>query len=295
MVAAHERLAQARLDEASGLHVGSLLIDGQRLRIGIRPARPEAAPSRARRPLLLFNGIGANLELCAPLMAQLPERESIVFDAPGAGLSPAPKRPYHMAWLARLASLLLDELGCGPQVDVLGVSWGGALAQQFALQCGSRVGRLILAATSTGGLTSMPGRPAAWLKVLSLPRYRDQALMQREAPAIYGGRLRDDPAAARRYAERAMGGDPAGYRYQLLAMLGWSSLPWLWAIRQPTLVLAGSEDPLVPLVNARMLAMLLPHARLCVVEDGHLFLLTQARQLAPVITSFLDDPSVPTR
>ena len=80
---------------------------------------------------------------------------------------------------------------------------------------------------------------------------------------------------------------PTGYRYQMLAMLGWTSLPWLWRIRHPTLVLAGSDDPLVPLVNARLHTRLLHDARLHVLDDGHLFLLTRAQETASVLANFL--------
>jgi pimeloyl-ACP methyl ester carboxylesterase len=73
----------------------------------------------------------------------------------------------------------------------------------------------------------------------------------------------------------------------MLAMLGWTSLPWLWRIRHPTLILAGNDDPLVPLINARLQAWLLRDARLHVIDDGHLFLLTRAQETASVIARFL--------
>ena len=286
--ASHEHLQDVQVDAASGMHIGTITIDGQLLRVGIHPRAPGADAARA--PLLVFNGIGANLELCGPMMAQLPERESIVFDVPGAGKSPAPKRPYRLFWLARLATRLLDALGHRGQVDVMGVSWGGGLAQQFAMQYPKRVHRLILAATAMGGLTMVPGRPAVLMKMASPQRYLDKGYMKRIAPEIYGGQLRTDPEAIKLFTDHAKGGDPVGYRYQLLAMLGWTSLPWLWRIRQPTLVMAGNDDPLIPLVNARMHALLLPNARLCVIEDGHLFLLTKAKEIAPLISGFLDEP-----
>ena len=284
--APQERLRDVRIDPESGMHIGTITIDGQLLRVGIRP-RAEGADA-SRPPLLVFNGIGANLELCGPMLAQLTDRESIVFDVPGAGKSPAPKRPYRLFWLARLTRKLLDTLGYG-QVDVMGVSWGGGLAQQFALQYGKRVRRLILAATAMGGFTMVPGRPTVLMKMANPQRYLDKGYMKRIAPDIYGGTLRSDPDAIKLFTDHAKGGDPVGYRYQLLAMLTWTSLPWLWRIRQPTLVMAGNDDPLIPLINARVHALLLPNARLCVVEDGHLFLLTKAREISSVISDFLNE------
>src|SRR5262249_18391178 len=107
-------------------------------------------------PLLLFNGIGANIELVEPFLEALDGPEVIVFDVPGVGGSPAPWRPYRPWTLARLSVRLLDQLG-HEQVDVLGVSWGGAIAQQFAFQHRKRCRRLVLAATSPGHLM-VPGR-----------------------------------------------------------------------------------------------------------------------------------------
>jgi pimeloyl-ACP methyl ester carboxylesterase len=69
---------------------------------------------------------------------------------------------------------------------------------------------------------------------------------------------------------------------------GWSSLPWLWAIGQPTLVVAGDDDPVTPLINHRVIATLMPQARLYTVPGGgHLLLLDSADRVGPVITNFL--------
>src|SRR5260370_39198256 len=112
--------------------------------------------------LLLCNGIGASLELLQPFVDALdPRREVVRFDMPGIGGSPAPVVPYHLWTLAPLLSGLLDQLG-HQQADVLGVSWGGGLAQQFAVRRPSRVRRLVLAATSPGAplVPRHPPRPA---------------------------------------------------------------------------------------------------------------------------------------
>lgn len=275
------RLDHAEFDAATGLHAGTVQIGTQRLRVGIRPG--------TGRPLVLCNGIGANLELALPLMQRLDGRETMIFDVPGAGQSPPPSAPYRMFMLARLLRKLLDHLGYG-QVDLLGVSWGGGLAQQFAIQHPRRVRRLVLAATSMGGMAMLPGHPRVLIKMVNPRRYLDKGYMQRVAPELYGGRLRDDPEAIRLFTDHARAGDRIGYRYQLLAMLGWTSLPWLWRMRQPTLVLAGDDDPLVPLINARLHARLLPNAELQVLHDGHLFMLTQADETARLIGRFLDAP-----
>ena len=107
-------------------------------------------------PLLIINGIGANLELLEPLTEALGDVETIVFELPGMGETPMSLFPYRMRHLARSIARMLDVLGYSGQVDVLGVSWGGALAQQFAFTCRRRCRKLILVAT-TPGVLMVPG------------------------------------------------------------------------------------------------------------------------------------------
>jgi pimeloyl-ACP methyl ester carboxylesterase len=87
----------------------------------------------------------------------------------------------------------------------------------------------------------------------------------------------------RRYLDR-------GYLHQLAAGAGWTSLPFLPWLHQPTLILAGDDDPMIPLVNARLMHRLIPGARLHVYHGGHLGLVTEAAALAPVVDGFLADP-----
>jgi poly(3-hydroxyalkanoate) depolymerase len=256
-------------------------VGGQTLRVGVRSGVAE------RPPLLIFNGIGANIELLEPFLDALPGPEAIAFDVPGVGGSPAPALPYRPSTLARLATRLLDQLGHA-QVDVLGVSWGGALAQQFAFQQGERCRRLILAATSPGHLM-VPGRLTVLLKLATPRRYKDPDYMSRVAGDIYGGALRGAPELARRHMRHVRWASDYGYYLQLIAGFGWTSLPWLRLLPQPTLVLAGTDDPIVPVVNARILARLIPNARLATIDDGHLFLITSAGRSAAMIAPFLVD------
>src|SRR5204863_682624 len=136
-------------------------------------------------------------ELAEPFVDALTGPEIIIFDVPGVGASPAPALPYRPSMIARLSARLLDALG-HDQVDVLGVSWGGALAQQFAFQQGVRCRRLVLAATSPGHLM-VPGRVTALLKMATPRRYRDPEYMRRIAGSIYGGAFRTSPTLAREH------------------------------------------------------------------------------------------------
>jgi poly(3-hydroxyalkanoate) depolymerase len=257
-------------------------VNGQRLRVAIRPG------DGMRTPLLLMSGMGANLELGQPFVDALdPAIEVIRFDVPGVGGSPAPILPYRLPILAYLVARMLDQLGYG-QVDILGISWGGGLAQQFAVQQPRRCRRLILVSTSTGALM-VPGRLSVLLTMLTPRRYLDRSHLESIAAELYGGSARTHPEQVRGFAQAMYGASQRGYLYQLLASVGWTSLPWLRLIRQPTLILSGDDDPIIPLANAKIMQYLIPRARLHVFHGGHLGLVTEADQLAPVVAQFLAD------
>jgi len=240
-------------------------------------------------PLLLLNGIGASLEVLQPLVDALgPRRTVIRFDVPGVGGSPRPVVPYVLPTFSPVVAGLLTRLGCTDPVDVLGFSWGGGLAQQFAVQHRGHCRRLVLAATGTGSLM-VPAHPRVLGRMLTPRRHRDPDYARRIAGELYGGTMRTDPDRAARLLHAASRTGPRrGYYYQLASGSGWTSLPFLRLIRQPTLVVAGDDDPIIPAVNARLMARLIPDARLHLYEGGHLGLLTEARELAPVIEEFLD-------
>jgi poly(3-hydroxyalkanoate) depolymerase len=261
--------------------VRTVVVGRQHLRVAVRPG------DSTRTPLVLANGIGASLELLQPFVDALdPSIEVIRFDVPGVGGSPLPAVPYRLPALARLVARMLDQLGY-PSVDMLGISWGGGVAQQFALCHRRRCRRLVLAATGTGMLM-VPGRPRVLARMATPRRYLDPGYAERIAGDLYGGTMRSDPAQARALLhDRTRVGPGRGYLYQLAAGAGWSSLPLLPWVRQPTLLLAGDDDPIVPLVNARIMRGLLPHAELHVYHGGHLALLTDAAELAPVVDRFL--------
>ena len=196
------------------------------LRVSVRPGLNGPASS-PRVPLLLINGIGASLELLDPFVAALdPAVEVIRFDPPGVGGSPLPSDPYRFTGLSRLIAGLLTELG-HDQVDVLGISWGGAVAQHFAAFQRARCRRLVLVATATGAVM-VPARPSVLAHMVTPRRYLNRGYMERVAGAIYGGTARGEPARiAATMHDSHRTGPPRGYWYQLLAGSGWTSLPFL--------------------------------------------------------------------
>lgn len=242
-------------------------------------------------PLLLLMGLGGNTGMWQPARRMLDAtRQTIAFDVPGTGRSPASRLPIPLALMGRLATQVLDHVGVG-QVDVAGVSWGGMLAQQFALTHPRRVRRVVLANTSYGW-GSVPATPSAMRTLLSTGRYRDRASLAHAARS-FGGRAGEMGAGMREHAAARLAHPPStrGYWYQMLALTGWSSFPVLPLLRQRTLLLAGGDDPAVPAVNARIMSWLLPRAELVVVPDGgHLMVFDQADEVVPHMARFLDAP-----
>jgi poly(3-hydroxyalkanoate) depolymerase len=256
---------------------------GQQIRVNVRQGTGV--------PLVLCNGIGASLEVLDPLVAHLdPDTTVVRFDVPGSGGSPNSRLPYGFPYLAAVLGRLLNKVGLNGEVDVLGMSWGGALAQQFAFQNPRRCRRLILVSTGTGAVM-VPGNPLVLAKMLTPRRFLDHNYAATIAGDLYGGTVRNDASVIKSLFDRQlMAGSRVGYLHQLLAGAVWTSLFALPLIRQQTLIIAGRDDPIVPVVNARIMARLLPHASVHLHAGGHVDLITNAAELAPVIESFRDQP-----
>jgi poly(3-hydroxyalkanoate) depolymerase len=253
---------------------------GRMLRVAIWKAEQDSG----ERPLLFFNGIGANIEAMSPLADWFVDRDLITFDMPGVGKSPSPIVPYTAYSMAWRATRVLEKLGYD-KVDVMGVSWGGGIAQQFAFQHAARTGKLVLAATSAG-LFMVPGNPGSLSKMASPRRFIDRDFLLENFQALYGGETR----GAGGHASRLTPPSRRGYFYQLGAMLGWTSVWFLPFLRAKTLVLMGDADRIVPPVNGSILASLMPNARLEIVRGGHLFLISRASEVVPMIKAFLAEP-----
>jgi poly(3-hydroxyalkanoate) depolymerase len=273
-----------KVDRAGERRIRCVQVDGLRIRTSVRGEG---------HPLLLLMGIGGNIEMWEPFERALAAApiQTISFDAPGTGQSSGWAVPRRMRAIARLVDGVLDELGYD-RVDVLGVSFGGALAQQFVRQSPRRVRRLVLAATAPGmpGLGGVPGSPRALWALATPRRYYSADYLRKVAPVVYGGRIRREPELFAQQSHARLINPPSvrGYFAQLFAVQGWTNLPWLRSVRSPTLVLAGDDDPIIPASNGRILARLIPGARLVIVPGGgHLFLIEQAEEAARHVLDFL--------
>jgi poly(3-hydroxyoctanoate) depolymerase len=272
-------------------------VDGVRLRTSVRGS---PSPQTQGPPLLIITGLGASLQMAEPFERELATygRQIISFDAPGVGESTGYRWPRRMPGIVKTIEQMLDTLGYH-QVDVLGVSLGGVIAQQFAHQAPPRVRRLILAATGPGvvGLGGVPGSPKAMLALVTRRRYTSPDYYRRIAGDLYGGEARNPDAVLHRSVARfSKAPSLAGYLGQLYAISFWTAIPWLRGLTPPTLVLTGDDDPIIPVLNGRILSWCIPDARLHIVPGGgHLFLLERPVEIAQLVAEFLGTEDVPPK
>ncbi len=255
---------------------------GQRIRVRYRPG--------IGVPLVLCNGIGASLEVLDPFVEHLDaDRPVVRFDVPGTGESPTSPLPYGFPYLAWVLGRVLDRLDIDV-IDVLGLSWGGALAQQVAFQNPRRCRRLILVATGTGAIM-VPGNPKVLAKMVTPRRFRDPQYGAAIAGQLYGGAVRDHgQEIAELLIKQLHAGSRKGYLHQLLAGSVWTSLIALPVIAQRTLIISGTDDPIVPIANARIMHGLLPRATLHAHPGGHIDLILSADVFGPIVDDFLGPP-----
>lgn len=256
-------------------------VAGTRMRVSTRGSGP---------PLLLITGLGANIEMWGPFGKLVRGRTVISYDAPGMGQSDALRRPTRLGGLANVAHELLRVMGYD-RADVLGYSLGGGVAQEMARRFPDAVDRLVLAGTSPGLGGLPPLNPLVTAVLMTPYRYYAPGHYRRVAPLVAGGRTARDPAILERQIAARTASPPSwmGYAHQVYAASGWSSLPWLHQIPHRTLVLAGGDDPIMPVLNARLLAWRIPRAELHVLEGaGHLFLVDEPERAIVPIKAFLD-------
>jgi pimeloyl-ACP methyl ester carboxylesterase len=257
----------------------------------------------AGEPLLLIMGWGGNAAAWKPQLPGLATRHHVIaYDNRGAGRSSAPCRPYNIRQLADDAAALLDALEI-PSANVFGVSMGGMIAQELALQCPDRVNAVVLGCTSAGGANAA-GTAELRSDIATL-----RATLKRGAPGLdwfteFIHRLWTDEAITRadpylqdfifaliRYPPK-----PHGLLCQARAVANHDTYDRLVGMSQPTLVLTGDQDGLIACANSEILARGIPNASLQVFPGlKHAFHLEQPHDVNEVINAFFDSVSAPNR
>lgn len=252
------------------------------------------------RPVLYIGGTGGDLRQQPNVFASPLAKTArlVAYDQRGLGRTAKPAGPYSMADYADDAAALLDHLELD-RVDVVGVSFGGMVALNFALRHAARLRRLVLCCTSPGG--RLPSYPFHELpdgldagervgRLLDVNDLRLDATWQRAHPDVVA-RLVEQ---ARSEALAADADDDArrGARLQIEARAGHDVLDRLGEIQKPTLVCAGRYDGIAPAASQRALEAGLPDVRVRWYEGGHMFLL-QDRSAWRDILGFIADGEPP--
>ncbi len=260
---------------ASTAQFAMIGVAGRRLRVG------QWHQDAGGIPLVLLHGIGMNMEMLEPVARHLPSRRLISVDMPGIGQSPDPIFPYSIAQIALTLAALLDRLGVD-EVDLAGISWGGAVAQQFAFQHRARTRRLVLAATSSGNVM-IPGNPGLVSQLLDPLEYTVEKSLRRNLASLYNGGGSEQVSL-----NAAKAPSPLGWACQVGAFALWTSAPFLPLLDMPVLVMADTEDQLIPVANAHFLHNAIPGSRIDLSEGGgHLFMLSRPAEFARKLEEFL--------
>jgi len=244
--------------------------------------------------LLLVMGLSGNADWWDPRFVQpLAERFHVLtFDNRGSGRSGKPPGPYTIAQMASDTLGLMDHLGW-ERADVLGMSMGGMIAQEIALEYPERVGRLVLLCTHCGGSEQVPPTPEvqaaltpdrkpltqeeiirATIHLLFTPEFMQENPNLIEA-MVSAGKIAPIP--------------PECYQAQLHAYLNYSSHGRLSRLRSATLIIHGERDILIPPGNARVLAEAIPGAGLVMIPGaGHAVITMNPEQVAREVLDFLD-------
>lgn len=245
-------------------------------------------------PLLLISGLAYGAWMWRYMIPYLaPHFRVIAFDNRGAGESDKPDGPYNAAMLAADSFGLLDALGIA-RAHVLGISMGGFIAQEMALTQPARIDKLILAATHYGGPDAVPPPPEA-LKVMTDRSGDLTALLLRgfEISTAPGFSARHPEIIQELLAYRlTQPVPPAQYAAQVQVGLTHNASERLSHVQNPTLILFGAQDNVVPPANAVLLQEKTPHARVVILPDvGHLLPIEAPQATADAVLAFLQTPA----
>jgi len=247
-----------------------------------------SGPKRGE-PIVLIMGLGWDMSGWEAMLPYLEGYRVLRLDNRGAGLSDAPDKPYSIPRMSRDTVTVMDAAGMR-SAHVYGASLGSMIAQEIALGHRQRVRSLILGCPSPG-VISVPGSPGIIRLMLTRSQYTPEEAFRRAAPYLFHRALRQSPDLIEEALRRrlAMPINPVGFRRQLQATMRWSSLARLPRLRLPTLVLHGDHDRLIPDINGRLIARLIPGAQFHSIKGaGHVYSTDAPGEAASVVIGFLE-------
>jgi pimeloyl-ACP methyl ester carboxylesterase len=237
--------------------------------------------------VVLIMGLGWDMSGWDGMLPYLEGYRVLRLDNRGAGRSDAPATRYSIPQMAGDTLAAMDAAGIG-SAHVYGASLGSMIAQEIALSHGDRVRSLILGCPSPG-VISIPGSPGIIRLMLTRDRFTPEEAFRRAAPYLFHSALTNPDLIEDALRQRvAMPLNPVGYRRQLEAPMRWSSLSRLPRLRVPTLVVHGDHDRLIPDLNGKLIARLIPGARFHSIKGaGHVYSTDAPGEAATVVMSFI--------
>jgi 3-oxoadipate enol-lactonase len=249
----------------------------------------EVTGPRTGEPVVLIMGLGWDMSGWDPMLPYLKGYRVLRLDNRGAGTSDAPDKPYSIVGMANDTLKVMDAVDI-TSAHVYGASLGSMIAQELALSHPERVRSLILGCPSPG-VIAVPGSLGIIRLMLNRSQYTPEEAFRKAAPYLFHRALQQRPELIEEALQRrlAIPINPAGYRRQLQAPLRWSSLRRLPRLRVPTLVLHGDHDRLIPDLNGRLIARLIPGARFYSIKGaGHVYSTDAPGEAAAEVVGFIE-------
>ena len=244
------------------------------------------------KPIVMINGLGACAQDWGPLADSLAQHARVItFDNRGAGRSVAPADPFSLERMAQDTAAVFEACGLD-SANLIGHSMGGMIAQLIAVTRPDLVERLVLIGTHAGAKSAVPSTPEARAAMFSQEKLPRAELVRRQfmvyvAPHFFE---HDRDTFERMVAARLANLIPLEmWQLQLQAIVQSERAESVRAIRAPTLIIHGREDPLVPFANGERLRDLIPGACLvALAECGHMVNWEKSVEAATAISEFLD-------
>jgi 3-oxoadipate enol-lactonase len=210
----------------------------------------------------------------------------ITFDNRGVGRSDVPTGPYPIATMAADAAAVLDAAGV-KSAHLYGISMGGMISQEFALQYPQRVKSLVLGCTAAGGPAALQPAPEV-IQVLMRRGMSPQEAIEAIDPFIYDSGTSRELIEQDRKLRVEWYPTAEGYLGQLQGIMAWEAYSRLAQIAVPTLVMHGENDQLIPAANGKLIAQRLPNAKLVLIpRASHIFPTDQPKITDEALLSFL--------
>lgn len=244
-------------------------------------------------PLVLIPGFSNGLWIWFKQIPALSEKfRTIVFDPRGISRSAAPDEPITIRTIADDVASLLRALKI-ERAHILGASFGGFVAQEFALAYRQMTRTLILCCTSFGGPNHVPPPLTTLLAMASTKGLNAEERVRENLLLAFSPKyLEERSAEVERLIEmRAENPVPEhAYLHQLQAAMVFNTEPGIADINVPTLVITGNEDVIVPCDNSRNLASKIPNARLVIINGGsHTFFIERPEEFNRAVIEFIEN------